>query len=286
MFLKSKRAESEAGASELLGAEAQAELAHANRVATMGYLAASIVHEVRQPIAAVVTNAQAALRWLDRPSPDVDEVREALVRIVRDGARAGVLVGRTRDLAKKRPRRRDPLEINTTIGEAIELVRAEAAQNHVTVRTDFVEDLPVIEGDRVELQQVVLNLVINAIEAMSEIGEAPREVQITTGKSGAGDVLVSIRDSGPGLTAGAQEDVFNAFHTTKPNGLGLGLSICRSIVEGHGGRLWASANTPRGAIFQFTLPSPRSCARRATASKVTAGAIRSGAKPTAVECFA
>jgi C4-dicarboxylate-specific signal transduction histidine kinase len=268
-----KRADDYVGASELMGAEAEAELAHANRVATMGYLAASIVHEVKQPIAAMVTNAQAALRWLDRPTPDVAEVRDALMRIVREGARAGSLVGRTRDLAKKKPRRKDPLEINTTIRDAIELVRAEAAQNRVTVQADMVEGLPMIEGDRVELQQVVLNLIINAIEAMCEIGEGPRELQVTTGKNEAGDVLVSIRDSGPGLAPGVQEDLFNAFHTSKPNGLGLGLSICRSIVEAHGGRLWASANAPRGAVFQFTLPSPRNTTRRAASAR-KGGAIR------------
>ena len=287
MFLKTKSTECEAGASELMGAEADAELAHANRVAAMGYLAASIVHEVRQPIAAVVTNAQAALRWLDRPAPDVDEVREALIRIVRDGARAGALVGRTRDLAKKGRRRKDALDINTTLSEAIELVSAEATQNGVTVQTDFAENLPGIEGDRVELQQVVLNLIINAIEAMSEIGKGPRKLQLGTAKSEAGDVLVSIRDSGPGLSPVALEDLFHAFHTTKPNGLGLGLSICRSIVEGHGGRLWASANAPRGAVFQFTLPSAQNRVRRTErASKVTTKAICGGAAPNAVECSA
>jgi C4-dicarboxylate-specific signal transduction histidine kinase len=287
VFLKANGAESDAGASELESVEAQAELAHANRVATMGYLAASIVHEVKQPIAAMITNAQAALRWLDRPAPNVDEVREALARIVRDGARAGDLVGRTRDLAKKRPRRKDPLEINATICDAMELVRAEAAKHRVSVRTEFVPTLPGVEGDRVELQQVVMNLIINAIEAMSEAGEGPRELQVTTGKNEAGDVLVSVRDSGPGLIPGAHEDLFNAFHTTKPNGLGLGLSICRSIIEGHGGRLWASANAPRGAVFQFALPSRRdNVGIAAHARKVRPGAIRPKAKQTTAHCFA
>jgi len=249
------RTEGEARECVLDDRETQAELAHANRVATIGFLAASIVHEMKQPIAAMVTNAQAALRWLDRPAPDVDEIRHALSRIVRDGARAGALVGRTRDLAKKRPRRSDPVEINAAIREAIELIRIEAATNGVSVQTEFVEALPPIQGDRVELQQVLLNLIINAIEAMSGMSEGRRELFVSTGKTEAGDVLVSVRDTGPGLAPGVQEDLFEAFHTTKPNGLGLGLSICRSIVEQHGGRLWASANAPCGAVFQFTLPS-------------------------------
>ncbi len=252
---KRKRDGREATASELQGAEAQAGLAHANRVATMGYLAASIVHEVKQPVAAMVTNARAALRWLDRPAPDVDEARQALSRIVRDGARANALVGRTRDLAKKNPRRRDCVEVNAAIREAIELIRTEAVRNGVSVQTELVETLPPISGDRVELQQVVLNLIINAIEAMTGTSEGPRELLVTTEKAKAGGVLVSIRDSGPGLKLAVQEDLFKPFHTTKPNGLGLGLSICRSIIEAHGGSLWASPNAPRGAVFQFTLPS-------------------------------
>lgn len=287
MFLKGNGAESDAGANGLESAEAQAELAHANRVATMGYLAASIVHEVKQPIAAMITNAQAALRWLDRPAPNIDEVREALARIVRDGARAGDLVGRTRDLAKKRPRRKDPLKINATISEAMELVRAEAAKHRVSVRTEFVPTLPGVEGDRVELQQVVTNLIINAIEAMSETGEGPRELLVRTRKNEAGDVLVSVCNSGPGLIPGAHEDLFNAFQTTKPNGLGLGLSICRSIIEGHGGRLWASANGPSGAVFQFTLPSRRDNVGIAThARKARPGAIRPKARQATAHCFA
>ncbi len=248
-----ERAEAQARESALPDRESQAELAHTNRVVTMGYLAPSIIHEVKQPIAAMVANAQAALHWLDRS--DVDEVRQALSRIVRDGARAGALLDRTRDLAKKRPRRRDPVEINAAIREAIEIIRTEALKNGVSVQTELVETLPPVSGDRVELQQVVLNLIINAIEAMTGISEGPRELLVTTEKAKAGGVLVSVRDSGPELKFAVKEDLFKPFHTTKPNGLGLGLSICRSIIEGHGGRLWATANTPRGAVFQFTMPS-------------------------------
>jgi C4-dicarboxylate-specific signal transduction histidine kinase len=236
-------------------AKAEAEMVHADRLATIGYLAASIVHEVKQPIAAIVMNADAALRWLDHPTANVDAVRQALSRIVSAGERADDLVDRTRDMAKKTPRRRDPMEINATIREAIEFVSAEAANNGVSVKTEFVETLAPVSGDRAELQQVLLNLIINAIEAMNGIWDGPREVLITTEQIEAGCVLVSVCDSGPGLTPGVQEDFFKPFHTTKPNGLGLGLSICRSIIEGHGGSLWASANAPRGAVFRFTLLS-------------------------------
>jgi C4-dicarboxylate-specific signal transduction histidine kinase len=203
----------------------------------------------------MIMDAQAALHWLDHPTPNVDEARCAINCIVRGGARADALLGRTCDLAKKSPRRRDRVEINAAIREAIELIRAEAVKNGVSARTELVETLPPVSGDRVELQQVVLNLIINAIEAMTGISQGPRELLVTTERAKAGGVLVSVRDSGPGVKLAVQEDLFKPFHTTKPNGLGLGLSICRSIIEGHGGRLWASANTPHGAVFQFTLPS-------------------------------
>ena len=252
-----ERGEFETSERALDDLETQAELAHANRVATVGYLAASIVHQVKQPIAAMVTNAEAALRWLDRPAPDLREVRQALGRIVRDGARANALVGRTRDLAKNGRRKRDRVEINAAIREAIELTHAEAAKNRVSVRMEFVETLPPVLGDRVQLQQVVLNLIINAIEAMSTTSAGQRELRVATDEAEAGGVLVSVSDSGPGLPPGAEHDLFKPFHTTKPNGLGLGLSICRSIIEGHGGRLWATADAPTGTVFQFTLPSKR-----------------------------
>jgi len=233
----------------------QAQLAHANRVATMGQLTASIAHEVNQPIAATVTNAEAALRFLNARQPDLDEVRDALRCIVRDGERAGDVLGRIRALIKGAQPLKEHVQIDVAIREVIELTRSEAMKNGVLVQTEFVEDLPPVQGDRVELQQVILNLILNAIEAMSETNEGPREMLITTERAEPGDVLVAVRDSGPGLAPGALENLFKAFHTTKPNGLGLGLSICRSIIEAYGGRLWASANAPRGAVFQFTLPS-------------------------------
>jgi C4-dicarboxylate-specific signal transduction histidine kinase len=220
----------------------------------MGQLTASIAHEVKQPIAATVSNAQAALRWLEGQPPDLEEVRQALAHIVQDGKRAGDVVGRTRDLIKKAPPREDRLDINEAVREVIELTRGEAAKNGVSVQTELAERLPLIQGDRVQLQQVMLNLIINAVEAMSGVSDGPRELLISTGTSDTGDVHVAVRDSGPGLTPAAPERLFEPFYTTKPGGLGLGLSICRSIIEAHGGRLWVSANVPRGASFQFMLP--------------------------------
>jgi PAS domain S-box-containing protein len=250
----SKRTEAEARESERRYRETQMQLGHANRVAAMGQLTASIAHEVNQPITATVTNAEAALRFLGARRPDLDEVRDALGRIVRDGHRAGAVLGRIRALIKGTPRRNERVEVNAAIREVVELTRGEATKNGVVVRTDLDDDLPLVLGDRVELQQVILNLVLNAIEAMSATGEGSRETLITTGKTESDDVLVAVRDSGPGLAPAALDHLFQAFYTTKPNGLGLGLSICHSIIEERGGRLWASANSPRGAVFQFTLP--------------------------------
>ena len=249
-----KRAEADARESEGRNREMEMELAHANRVATMGQLTASIAHEVKQPIAAAVSNAQAALRWLDHQPPDLEEVRQALASIVKDGMRAGDVVGHIRDLIKKAPPREDRLEINAAIREVIELTRGETGKNGVCVQAELADGLPLIRGDRVQLQQVMLNLIINAVEAMTGVSEGPRELLISTAKSETGGVRVAMRDSGPGLAPADLERLFTAFYTTKPKGLGLGLSICRSIVEAHGGRLWASANAPRGAVFQFALP--------------------------------
>jgi len=249
-----KRAEADARESEGRNREMEMELAHANRVATMGQLTASIAHEVKQPIAAAVSNAQAALLWLDRQPPDLEEVRQALASIVKDGMRAGDVVGHIRDLIKKAPPREDRLEINAAIREVIELTRGETGKNGVCVQAELADGLPLIRGDRVQLQQVMLNLIINAVEAMTGVSEGPRELLISTAKSETGGVRVAMRDSGPGLAPADLERLFTAFYTTKPKGLGLGLSICRSIVEAHGGRLWASANAPRGAVFQFALP--------------------------------
>src|SRR5208283_1792847 len=222
-------------------------LAHANRVAAMGQLTASIAHEVNQPIAATVTNAQAGLRWLGAEPPNLDEVRQAFSRIVRDGARAGAVVDRIRALIKGGPQRDERVEINAAIREVIELTHSETVKNGVSVQTELAEGLPLVRGDRVELQQVILNLILNAVEAMSETSEGSRELLIGAGTTESGEVLVAVRDSGPGLAPAALENLFKAFHTTKPKGMGLGLTICRSIIEAHGGRLWASDNAPHGA---------------------------------------
>src|SRR5882757_7228502 len=234
--------------------EMQSELAHANRVATMGQLTASIAHEVKQPITAAVTYALAARRWLSAEPPNFHEADDALSLIVKEGNRAGEVVGRIRALIKKAPARKDAVEINDAILEIIALTRTEAANNSVSVRTQLAEDLPRVQGDRVQLQQVLLNLIINAIEAMREVGEAERELLISTRHEPDG-VSVEVRDSGPGFAPAALERVFEAFYTTKAGGLGLGLSICRSIIEAHDGRLWASPNVPRGAVFGFIAPA-------------------------------
>ena len=250
-----KRAEAELLESERRYLEMQRELAHANRAATMGQLTASIAHEVNQPITAAVANAHAALRWLRAERPDHEEARRALGRIVQNGNRAGEVISRIRALIKKAPPRQDSVAINDVILEVVALTHGEAAKNCVSVRTHLAESLPFVEGDRVELQQVVLNLVVNAIEAMSGVVEGPRDLLISTSKADSDGVLIVVRDTGPGLAPKTLERLFEAFYTTKPSGLGLGLSICSSIIEAHGGRLWATANLPHGAIFQFTAPA-------------------------------
>jgi C4-dicarboxylate-specific signal transduction histidine kinase len=249
-----KRAEAEARESEQRYRETQLELAHANRVATTGQLTASITHEVNQPITAAVTYALAARRWLGAEPPNLRGVDDALSLIVREGNRAGEVVGRIRALIKKVPARKDAVEINDAILEVVALTRTEAANHSVSVRTQLAEGLPRIQGDRVQLQQVLLNLIINAIEAMRDIGEEERELLISTRNEPDG-VSVEVRDSGPGFAPADLDRVFEAFYTTKSDGLGLGLSICRSIIEAHNGRLWASPNVPRGAIFRFTAPA-------------------------------
>ena len=234
--------------------DSEQQLAHANRVATMGQLTASIGHEVKQPIAAMVANAQAALRFLDVEPPDREEVRQALMSIVQEGHRGGDVIDRIRGLFKKGPARKERLQINGLIGEVIAMVRGEAMKNGVSVQTDLAEGLPLIPGDRVQIQQVLLNLTINAVEAMT-VSEEARELLIGSRKSEKGGVLVAVRDSGPGLGQADLERVFASFYTTKPGGMGLGLAICRSIIEAHGGRIWASTHAPRGAMFEFTLPA-------------------------------
>jgi PAS domain S-box-containing protein len=250
-----KRAEQAARENERRFREVQRELEHANRVTTMGQVAGSVAHEISQPVAATVTGAQAALRWLRAQPPDLEEVQQMLLAIVDHGRRAGDVIGRIRALIKKAPARKEQVDINEAIRQSIELLRAEAVKHGISVRTQLTEDLQLIEGDRVELQQVLVNLILNAIEAMNEVGDSVRELLVSTGSAEAGQVIVVVRDTGPGFAADQAELLFAPFHTTKQAGLGMGLSICRSIIEGHGGRLWATANIPRGATFQFILPA-------------------------------
>jgi PAS domain S-box-containing protein len=248
-----KTAEAAVRRSEERYRQAQVELTHANRVTTLGQLSASIAHEVNQPISAIVNNASAALRWLDKGPPDLEKARQALTRIVANGSRAGEVIGRMRALLKKTPLRKEAVEINEAILEVVAVTRGETANNGISVKTQLAEGMPLIQGDRVQLQQVILNLLMNAIEAVNSVGEGPRELMISTAQVPSQSVLIAVRDSGPGLPLVSRERIFDAFYTTKPGGLGMGLSICQSIVEAHGGRLWATANIPRGAIFQFTV---------------------------------
>jgi PAS domain S-box-containing protein len=240
--------------------EAQRELAHVNRLTTMGQLTASIAHEVNQPIAATVTNAQAALRWLDAQPPNLKETRQALARVVNDGVRAGDILDRIRGLIKKVPARTDSFGINDAIIDVVALTRSELLSAGVSLHTQFAQRLPLIHGDRVQLQQVILNLIVNAIEAMSGVSEG-RELWISTEKNALNGALVAVRDSGPRLERASLEHLFDAFYTTKSSGMGMGLSICRSIIEAHGGRIWAEANVLQGATFQFSLPC-QAAARR------------------------
>ncbi len=234
--------------------EAQTQLAHVNRVTTMGELSASIAHEVMQPIAATVNNAQAALRFLNAQPPNLEDAREALGATVKAGNRSTDVIGRIRALVKKAPPRKDALEINGAILEVIALTRGEVVKNGVSVQTQLAEGLPLIQGDRVQLQQVILNLITNAVQAMSAVSEGARELLISTAKDASGGVLVAVRDSGPGLNPESFARLFDAFYTTKPGGMGMGLSICRSIVEAHGGRIWASRSAAQGTVLQFILP--------------------------------
>jgi len=250
-----KQAEAEARESEQRYRQVQSDLTHVNRVATMGQLTASIAHEVGQPIAGVVSSGFAARRWLAGETPNQDAALRAIERVISDGARAMDIIGRIRDMIKKGPPKRDNFDINKAIQDLIALAYAQAHQNGVSIKTEFADSLPLVHGDRVQLQQVILNLIINAIEAMSGLAEGAREVLVSTRQSDQNAILVAVQDSGPGLDLANADRVFEAFYTTKSSGMGMGLSISRSIIDDHGGRLWASANEPRGVIFQFTLPA-------------------------------
>jgi PAS domain S-box-containing protein len=249
-----KRAETAIRESERRYRELHMELAHANRVATIGQLSASIAHEINQPIAAVIANASAGLRWLGARPPELEQVRQALARIVRDGKRAGEVIGRVRALVKKAPARGDRLDISEAIREVISLTEAEMQRNRIKLQTELADGLPLVPGDRVQVQQVIVNLIINAVEAMTGVADRSRELTIAAGKDDKSSVFVEVRDTGPGLDPEKFDLLFQSFHTTKPDGLGMGLAISRSIVEAHGGQLAAAPNEPRGAVFRFTLP--------------------------------
>jgi C4-dicarboxylate-specific signal transduction histidine kinase len=233
--------------------EAQAELARVSRVTTMGELTASLAHEVNQPIAAAVTNANTCLRWLTRDHPDLEEARAAASRIVKDATRAAGIISRVRLLFKKGTPQPESVDLNDTIREMIVLLRGEATRYNIAVRMELAADLPRIIGDRVQLQQVLMNLIVNSIDAMKEVDGA-RELAVKSQRTEKEEILVSVSDTGVGLPPQRADQVFNAFFTTKPHGTGMGLRISRSIVESHGGRLWAADNSPRGASFHFALP--------------------------------
>jgi len=234
--------------------QAQTDLAHASRVTTMGELTASLAHEVNQPIAAAVTDANTCLRWLTRDQPDLGEAREAASRIVKDATRAADIISRIRLLFKKVSPQRELVDVNEVIREMTILLRNEASRYSISVRTELETDFPLVMGDRVQLQQVFLNLILNAIDAVKDV-DGTRELAIKSQREENDQLLVSVSDTGVGLPPQQADQIFNAFFTTKPHGTGMGLRISRSIVESHGGRMWAADNPPRGASFHLTLPT-------------------------------
>src|SRR6202163_4884484 len=234
--------------------KAQAELAHVTRVTTLGELTPSIAHEVNQPLAAVVANAEACLRWLDRRTPDLNAARRSVQWVIDDGCRASEVIRRVRALATKTDIEKVPLDVNHVVREVVALVQRELTSHRVSLRMELAPALPMILGDRVQLQQVMINLVMNGIEAMQSVTDRPRELVIRSDHDEKQQVLVSVTDCGVGISAENVDRLFSAFFTTKASGMGMGLSICRSIIETHGGRLWTTANVPHGATFQFTLP--------------------------------
>jgi PAS domain S-box-containing protein len=235
--------------------QARAELAHVARVTTLGELTAAIAHEINQPLSAVVTRGQACLNWLNREPPNLEKVRSLVAAIIDSGKRAGEVINRLRSMMTKSTPHRDLLNINDAILAVIPLVSAEAQRNRVLLRTELSNDLPLVLGDRIQLQQVILNLIMNAIEAMRGIDETQRNVLVVSKKDGRKSALVEVQDSGAGLEGLELDRLFDAFYTTKPDGMGIGLAVSRTIVESHGGELRALPNEPRGSVFQFGLPT-------------------------------
>jgi C4-dicarboxylate-specific signal transduction histidine kinase len=233
----------------------EADLAHINRLSMMGELAASLSHEILHPIATARNNARAGMRFLEMSPPNLTEVRDALGCVVRDADRAKDIVGRIRSQIKRAPPRKERFDLNEAINEVIVMVRSAIAKDAISVSTRLMDGLVPVQGDRVQLQQVLVNLILNAVEAMSSVEEGTRELSIRTEQNQPGGILVAVHDSGPGIDSVNFDRVFEPFYTTKTSGVGMGLSICQTIINGHGGRLWMSANEPRGAVFQFTLPA-------------------------------
>jgi signal transduction histidine kinase len=239
---------------EVKHAQDQLSLARVNRVMLLGEMTASIAHEVNQPLTGILANGGTALRYLGREVPDLEQVRRYLGLIVNDVKRAAAVTARVRAMAKKEPPRTIPLDVNDTILEVIELTKRDLSGKQIELRTELANGLPLVPADRVQLQQVLLNLIVNAIDAMCDAAGGPRDLAVRSGTDDGTGVFVEVRDSGPGLDPASLERLFASFYTTKTDGMGMGLSICRSIVEAHGGRLWARPNEPHGAVFRFTLP--------------------------------
>jgi two-component system, LuxR family, sensor kinase FixL len=237
--------------------QAQAELAHVARVTTLGQLTASIAHEVNQPLAAIVTNGEACLRWLGQEPLQLDEVRSAVESMISDGVRAGEVVWGIRSLSRKTDPQRTALNLSNIIDEVMQLVQREVLNHRVLLRLEIEPALPAVLGDRVQLQQVIMNLLINGIQAMIPVTDRPHELSIRLHRHEGEQVLIEVQDTGVGIAPENMKQLFDAFFSTKPNGMGMGLSICRSIIEAHGGRIWATDNGRRGATFQFTLPFAR-----------------------------
>ena len=235
--------------------QAQTELARVIRVTTLGELTAAIAHEVNQPLTGLVSSGNACLHWLASDPPNLEAARRSVERMINDGSRAGEVIAGIRAMVRKSPSQRGRLNINDVIMEVVTLLSAEIQRNRLSLRTELASDLPLIMGDRVQLQQVILNLMMNAIDAMSQTGQSQRDLSVASVMDGSDAVLVTVRDSGPGLDETALERLFDAFYTTKPDGIGMGLAITQRIVEAHGGQIWATPNTPRGAKFEFRLPT-------------------------------
>jgi C4-dicarboxylate-specific signal transduction histidine kinase len=234
--------------------EARSQLAHVGRVTTLGELTASIAHEVNQPLAAAVINGNACMRWLAAEPPNLEEARQAAVRLVKDANRASEIIAQVRALTKSSPPEKSWLQINDIILATVSLIESEILKNNVSLRTKLSDEVPLVQGDRVQLQQVILNLILNGLEAINRSPEGPRDLVISSTKNDSKGVRVTVQDTGVGLAPENADRVFSAFYTTKPDGMGMGLAISRSIVEAHGGRIWATPNSPRGAVFQFILP--------------------------------